>query len=121
MTFGFWVHLFKKTYKTKLWDKRGFFEFVFPNYHINNCLRNISLIQQDLLDILRLRNRIFHHENILNRNKTPIEQYQLILNILHLLSSEMGILLKNISRFETITKQESWRLCNAGHQSKTIH
>ena len=110
----------KKSYKTKLWDKRGFFEFVFTNYPRTNCLRNISLIQQDLLDILRLRNRIFHHENILNRNKTPKEQYKLILNILHLLSSETETLLKRISRFETIIKQEPWRLCDAGHQSKAI-
>lgn len=26
MTFGFWVHLFTKTYRTRLWDKKGFFE-----------------------------------------------------------------------------------------------
>lgn len=32
MTFGFWIHLFTKSYRPKLWDKKGVFEAVFPNY-----------------------------------------------------------------------------------------
>lgn len=106
MTFGFWVHLCTKAYKPKLWDKKGFFETVFPNYVSNNKLREIAPIQKNLLNILRLRNRIFHHEIIINGVKTPLEQYQLILNMLHLLSSDMEELLYSLSRFETITKQK---------------
>ena len=106
MTFGFWVHLCTKSYKPKLWDKRGFFELVFPNYVNNGKLRTISPIQNSLLATLRLRNRIFHHEIIINRNITPQEQYQCILDILHLLSTEMENLLVNISRFEHISKQK---------------
>ncbi len=106
LTLGFWVHLCTKSYKPKLWDKKGFFELVFPNYVNNSGLRNIAPIKDDLLSILNLRNRIFHHEIIINSKKTPKEQYQLILNILYLLSVEMVDLLKNISRFETIEKQK---------------
>ena len=85
LTFGFWIHLCTKSYKPKLWDKKGFFETVFPNYVNSGNLRNISPIQNDLLNILRLRNRIFHHEIIIKSNKQPNEYYQLIINMLHLL------------------------------------
>ena len=100
MTLGFWVHLCTKSYKPKFWDKKGFFEAVFPNYVPEKGLRKIAPIQNDLLAILRLRNRISHHEMIINSNKTPQEQYQLVLNMLHLLSTDMENLLNNISRFE---------------------
>ena len=106
ITLGFWIYLCTKSYKPQLWDKKGFFELVFPNYANNGELRKIAPIQNDLLAILRLRNRIFHHEIILNGNKTPKEQYQLVLNMLHLLSAGMESLLQNISRFETIEKQK---------------
>ena len=84
----------------------GFFETVFPNYASNGNLRNISPIQNDLLNILRLRNRIFHHEIIIKSNKQPKEYYQLITNMLHLLSDETLELLKSISRFEEINMQK---------------
>ena len=106
LTFGFWIHLCTKSYKPKLWDKRGFFEEVFPNYTNNGNLRNISPIQNDLLNILRLRNRIFHHEIIIKSNKQPVDYYQSIINMLHLLSSETLELLNIISRFEEISKQK---------------
>jgi len=106
MTLGFWIHLCTKSYKPKLWDKSGFFELVFPNYVSNGELRQIAPIQNDLLAILRLRNRIFHHEIILNGNKTPEQQYQLVLNMLYLLSSGMVDLLSKVSRFEEIAKQK---------------
>lgn len=106
MTLGFWVHLCTKSYKPKFWDKKGFFETVFPNYSPEKELRKIAPIQNDLLTILRLRNRISHHEMIINCNKPPKEQYQLILNMLHLLSIDMEKLLNSISRFEDIIKQK---------------
>lgn len=106
MTLVFWVHLCTKSYKPKFWDKKGFFEAVFPNYVPEKGLRKIAPIQNDLLAILRLRNRISHHEMIINSNKTPQEQYQLVLNMLHLLSTDMENLLNNISRFKDIIKQK---------------
>ena len=106
MTLGFWVYLCTKSYKPKFWDKKGFFESVFPNYVVEQGLRKIAPIQNNLLAILRLRNRISHHEMIINGNKTPQEQYQLVLNILHLLSTDMEKLLNKISRFEDIIKQQ---------------
>lgn len=106
LTLGFWIHLCTKSYRPKLWDKKGFFELVFPNYSSNGELRKMTPIQNDLSAILRLRNRVFHHEIIINSNKTPIDNYQLILNMLHLLSTGMESLLSNISRFDDIMKQK---------------
>ncbi|MGN0005495.1 MAG: hypothetical protein ACI37Z_05955 [Candidatus Gastranaerophilaceae bacterium] len=106
MTLGFWVHLCTKSYKPKFWDKKGFFEAVFPNYVPAQGLSKIAPIQNNLLAILRLRNRISHHEIIINDNKTPQEQYQLVLDILHLLSTDMENLLNGISRIQDIIKQK---------------
>ena len=106
LTLGFWIHLCTKSYKPKFWDKKGFIELVFPNYTINSNLRNISLIQKDLRDVLKLRNRISHQEIIINGNRTPEEYYKLIQTLLHTLSSGMFALLEDISRFNAITKQK---------------
>ena len=106
LTFGFWIHLCTKSYKPKFWDKKGFIELVFPNYTVSSNLRNISLIQKDLRDVLKLRNRISHQEIIINGNRTPEEYYKLIQTLLHTLSSGMFALLENISRFNAITKQK---------------
>jgi len=106
LTFGFWIHLCTKSYKPKFWDKRGFIELVFPNYTISSNLRNISLIQKDLRDVLKLRNRISHQEIIINGNRTPEESYKLIQTLLHTLSSGMYALLEDISRFNAIAKQK---------------
>ena len=106
LTFGFWIHLCTKSYKPKFWDKKGFIELVFPNYTVSSNLRNISLIQKDLRDVLKLRNRISHQEIIINGNRTPEESYKLIQKLLHTLSSGMYALLEDISRFNAITKQK---------------
>ena len=106
LTFGFWIHLCTKSYKPKFWDKKGFMELVFPNYTVSSNLRNISLIQKDLRDVLKLRNRISHQEIIINGNRTPEESYTLIQTLLHTLSSGMYELLEDISRFNAITKQK---------------
>lgn len=106
MTFGFWIHLCTKTYKPKFWDKKGFFEIVFPNYQSKTKLRQIAPIQNDLRTILRLRNRIFHHEIITNGRITPTTHYQMIQNLIHLMSDEMVQFLDEISRFPDIVKQK---------------
>ena len=105
LTFGFWIHLCSKPYKPKLWDKKGFTELVFPNYQ-KGCIRNISLIQKDLLDILRLRNRISHHEIILNGSRTPEQYNKLTKGVLRTLSTGMASILDSISRADTIIQQK---------------
>lgn len=106
MTFGFWIPLCTKTYKPKFWDRKGFFELVFPNYQSETELRQIAPIQNDLRTILKLRNRIFHHEIITNGKITPLAHYQIIQNLLYLMSVDMVQLLEKISEFQNIVKQK---------------
>lgn len=106
LSFGFWVNLCKKAYKTTFWDKKGFFEIVFPYFPKTQEMNRIKFISSDLKNILQLRNRIFHHEIILN-HKIGIENYYNITEkILSYISKENLNLLKDICRFSDIIKQK---------------
>ena len=67
---------------------------------------NLTLLQDDLRTILRLRNRIFNHEIITNGRITPMQNYQIILNLIHLMSDDAVKYLNQISRFEAIISQK---------------
>lgn len=106
LSFGFWVNLCKKAYKTIIWDKKGVFEFVFPNFPALNAMDRTKFISSDLKNILQLRNRIFHHETIIN-NKLGIQNcYNISEKLLSYISTEHIELLRNTSRFKDIIKQK---------------
>ena len=106
LTFGFWVNLCKKSYKTILWDKKGFFESVFPFFSIKKEMNKIRFISPDLKNILQLRNRIFHHEIIIN-HKIGIENcYDKIEKILLSISEDSLSLLTETCKFRDIIKQK---------------
>lgn len=106
LSFGFWVNLCKKAYKTIIWDKKGVFDFVFPYFSIGKEMDRTKFIASDLKTILQLRNRIFHHETIIN-HKIGVENcYDSIEKLLSYISKEYLDLLNNISRFKDITKQK---------------
>jgi len=109
LTFGFWVNLCKKSYKNSLWDKQGFFDSVFPDfdkYFTSPTWDKTKVIFPLLKDILRLRNRIFHHEIIIN-NKNGIENcYGATKKVLYSLSEEYAQMFEDICRFDTIIKQK---------------
>lgn len=113
LTFGFWINLCRKSYKNILWDKQGFFESVFPNfdnYFKCSTLDKTKVIFPLLKDILRLRNRIFHHEIIIN-NKNGIENcYSQTKKVLYSLSKDYAQMFENTFRFEDITKQKPRQL-----------
>ena len=109
LTFGFWVNLCKKSYKNSLWDKQGFFDSVFPDfdkYFESLTWDKTKVIFPVLKEVLRLRNRIFHHEIIIN-NKNGIENcYEQTKKVLYSLSKDYARLFENIFRFEDIIKQK---------------
>lgn len=109
LTFGFWVNLCKKSYKNSLWDKQGFFESVFPNfdnYFTSPTWDKTKLIFPELKNILILRNRVFHHEIIIN-NKNGLENvYDKLERILYSLSENYANLFSNSFRFKEIIKQK---------------
>lgn len=109
LTFGFWVNLCKKSYKNSLWDKQSFFENVFPdfdNYFTSPTWDKTKVIFPELKNILILRNRIFHHEIIIN-NKNGIENmYDKVERVLYSLSTDYADLFKGSFRFKEIIKQK---------------
>lgn len=113
LTFGFWVNLCKKSYKNSLWDKQGFFESVFPDfdkYFSSNALDKTKVIFPVLKDVLRLRNRIFHHEIIIN-NKNGIENcYSQTKKVLCSLSEDYANMFESSFRFDNIVKQKPQQL-----------
>lgn len=113
LTFGFWINLCRKSYKNSLWDKQGFFESVFPDfdkYFLSNALDKTKVIFPILKDILRLRNRIFHHEIIIN-NKNGIENcYSQTKKVLCSLSEDYAKIFESSFRFDNIVKQKPQQL-----------
>lgn len=109
LTFGFWVNLCKKSYKNSLWDKQDFFSNVFPdfdNYFSSPTWDKTKVIFPELKEILRLRNRIFHHEIIIN-NKIGIENcYNKTHKVLYSLSKDYAEIFENSFRFKDIIKQK---------------
>jgi hypothetical protein len=106
LSFGFWVNLCKKSYKTIIWDKRDIFEYVFPYFSIKGELNRIKFISSDLKNILQLRNRIFHHEIIINHKFGIQNCYNIIIKTLSYISKDYSYLLLDISRFNNLLKQK---------------
>ncbi len=105
LTFGFWVNLCKKSYKNSLWDKQHFFSNVFPdfdNYFTSPTWDKTKVIFPELKEILRLRNRIFHHEIIIN-NKNGIENcYDKTHRVLYSLSKDYAEIFEQTFRFKDV-------------------
>jgi hypothetical protein len=66
LNFGFWLSLFHRKYEAKIWQKKGALQMVFSNHINTGLVLNIKKIRADLENIRKLRNRIFHHEPIIN-------------------------------------------------------
>ena len=111
LTLGFWINLCKKSYKNSLWDKEGFFDSVFPEFDeffVSPVLDKTKTIFPLLKEILILRNRIFHHEIIIN-NKNGIENcYNATYKVLCSLSKEYAKLFISSFRFKELIKQKPW-------------
>ncbi len=109
LTLGFWINLCKKSYKNNLWDKKDFFANVFynfDNHFITTELDKTKIIFPELKNILNLRNRIFHHEIIIN-NKIGIENcYDKIEKVLYSLSEEYAKTFIHTFRFKELIKQK---------------
>lgn len=109
LSFGFWVNLCKKSYKNRIWDKQNFFSSIFPNFDnhfYTNDWNKTKTIFPELKMILQLRNRIFHHEIIIN-NKIGLQNcYDIIEKVLFSISEEYSNLLINTCRFNDLIKQK---------------
>lgn len=82
------------------------FESVFPNFPMPKEMNKIRFISPDLKTILQLRNRIFHHEIIINHPLGIQNCYSIIEKLLSYMSGEYSDILAEVSKFNDIIKQK---------------
>lgn len=67
LSFGFWVNLFKKPYEKKL--RINDLKKIFPNFPPKNIkIVNRDSLYKELNHLRNFRNRVFHHERVLNKD-----------------------------------------------------
>lgn len=112
LNFGFWVYLCDSKYNPAIWMKKPIiFDEVFPNYDSFIAKKNptskrhkrINKVFSKLKPILKLRNRVFHHEPVFNHPAGLNNCYADIEELLLYMSIESSEFLMNISKF-----QEYW-------------
>ena len=97
LTFGFWTNLCAKKYSVKIWNKMSRFKGVFVNYP--NLRPEIAVISKKLYAIRKLRNRIFHYEQIFKYPEKTLNLYNIILEIISYLPQDEFKLAKKTSTF----------------------
>jgi hypothetical protein len=100
LTFGFWTGLLKNEYKPFLWNKRKFFDAVFPCCPLKSVDR-VSKIQPKLRAARIIRNRVSHHEPIFDMPRL-VETTQAMQQILSWISSDGILLLTPLNRFQKV-------------------
>ncbi len=97
LNFGFWTNLCMKKYSASIWNKKQYFKSVFVNYP--NKRPEISVISRKLYAIRKLRNRIFHYEQIFRYPKKTLDLYNTIIEILSYLPTDDFRVVDNNSNF----------------------
>lgn len=107
LSLGFWIHLCTKRYKTSLWHKKGFFRTVFEDYPNFSEFDKLSKVFPLLQLMLKLRNRVFHHEIIMNHPYGIQNCYTDLKKLLGYISRDSLLYLDKICDFnEVIQKQK---------------
>ena len=107
LSLGFWIHLCTKRYKTALWHKQGFFRIVFADYPNFSEFDKLSKVFPILQLMLKLRNRVFHHEIIINHPYGIYNCYTDLRRLLGYISKDSLQYLDRVCDFkEVITKQK---------------
>ena len=107
LSLGFWIHLCTKKYKAQLWHRKNFFRIVFSDYSDFTEFDKLSKVFPLLQLLLTLRNRIFHHEIIINNPNGLENCYKSLRQLLGYISQDSLIYLDRICTFrELITKQK---------------
>ncbi|MBO6087416.1 hypothetical protein J6P92_03615 [bacterium] len=107
LSLGFWIHLCTKRYKTVLWHRQGFFRTVFADYPNFSEFDKLSKVFPILQLMLKLRNRVFHHEIIINHSYGINNCYKDLRRLLGYISKDSIVYLDKICDFNNIiTKQK---------------
>lgn len=109
LNFGFWVSLCKTEYFPKIWMRPNVFNEAFPYFDVrlkdNSPRTQIGYVSQKVRHLLRLRNRIFHHEPILF-NPYLEKNYNDIEELLGYMSKDTSNLLLKVSRFRSVLNKK---------------
>lgn len=97
LNFGFWTNLCMKKYSANIWNKKQCFKSVFVHYPSKKP--EISVISRKLYSIRKLRNRIFHYEQIFRYPEKTLALYNSILEILSYLPTDEFKVIENNSNF----------------------
>lgn len=97
LNFGFWTNLCAKKYSIKIWNKLYCFKGVFVNYPNNKP--EIAVISKKLYLIRKLRNRIFHYEQIFKYPEKTLQLYNVILELLSYLPKDEFNIVSESSHF----------------------
>ncbi len=97
LNFGFWTNLCMKKYSASIWNKKQCFKAVFIYYP--NKRPEISVIAKKLYAIRKLRNRIFHYEQIFRYPQKTLALYNDIIEVLSYLPSDKFAVLESNSNF----------------------
>ena len=89
LTFGFWVQLVSRAYDRVLWVPA--LHRAFPNYHGRR-----DALHADLMEVLKLRNRVMHHEPIHRRDLRAV--HELIYRILDRLSPGLAVAVRPVDQ-----------------------
>ena len=103
LNFGFWTNLCMKKYSSSIWNKKQCFKSVFVHYP--NKRPEISIISKKLYAIRKLRNRIFHYEQIFKCPEKTLGLYNTIVEILSYLPTDGFNVVENNSGFLNIYNQ----------------
>lgn len=97
LNFGFWTNLCMKKYNSKIWNKIYFFKGVFVNYPSKT--QAIGIISQKLYAIRKLRNRVFHYEQIFRYPQKTLKLYNEIIELLSYLPNDNLSVIQEVSTF----------------------
>ncbi len=103
LNFGFWTNICAVKYSTMIWHKKNCFRGVFVNYPAKK--QEIGKISRKLYLIRRLRNRVFHYEQIFKSPRNTLNLYKEILELLsYLPDNGNSVILKRTSIFKETYK-----------------
>lgn len=100
MTFGFWCSFFHKKYDPFIWHRKDTFKIIFPNLPRMN--RKRSFVEEKILKIKEIRNRIAHHEPVWNHKVSIFNAHSMCHELIEAMSYDAIKMLKMIDRFPKV-------------------
>jgi hypothetical protein len=105
LSFGFWTSLFSKAYDQKIWNKHT--KQMFPNMLKKD--RNRRVLSSKINTIRYFRNRIFHFEQIFDKQNLS-EVHLNIFEIIKWLNLALFEITKELDEFNSVVKNEKDRI-----------